>query len=291
VAWTAIAFFVAVPVQAATPTWAPAASASIHAGVTTITGRNLCTSNFVFTDAKGDIFLGQAAHCASLGESTNTDGCATPALPVGTQVTIEGGTAPGVIVYNSWRTMQARGETDANTCRYNDLALVRINRRDYDKVNPSVPHWGGPTGIARSTNRGDRVVTFGATPLLQGVNELKPRLGLSRGQTAGGWNHTVLILVPGIPGDSGGGILDSQGRALGVLSTLNILPQPLTNGVSDLFLSLNYANHFGKLSEVVLANGTEPFNTAALANLDATVSLLDAPLSLLELVLDLLQLR
>jgi hypothetical protein len=259
--------------------------------VTTITGNNLCTSNFVFTDARGDVYLGQAAHCASLGEATNTDGCATPALPVGTQVTIQGGTGPGVMVYNSWRAMQARKETDPNTCRYNDFSLVRINRRDYDKVNPSVPVWGGPTGIARTTNRGDRVVTFGATPLLEGVNELKPRLGLSRGQSAGGWNHTVLVLVPGVPGDSGGGVLDSQGRAAGVLSTLNLLPEPLTNGVADLILSVNYANHFSKMPEVSLATGTEPFNTAALANLDAAVSALDLPLSIVELVLDLLQLR
>ena len=43
--------------------------------------------------------------------------------------------------------MQARGETDADTCAYNDLALVKIDPADVGKVNPSIPFWGGPTGL------------------------------------------------------------------------------------------------------------------------------------------------
>ena len=256
--------------------------------MTTITGPNQCTSNFVFTDSNGNIFLGQAAHCASLGDFARTGGCDTPALPVGTPVTIEGATAPGVMVYNSWRTMQARDETDENTCGHNDFALVRVDPQDHGKVNPSYPHWGGPAGLAAATNRGDKVLNFGASPLLAGIKDLKPRQGVSRGQGAGGWTHTVFTLLPGVPGDSGSGFLDGQGRAFGVLSTLMLLPEPLSNGVSDLFLTLNYANHFGNLGEITLANGTEPFNSA-LANAD--LSALDSTLTLLELLLDLLNLR
>ena len=283
-----VAFVAALPASAVTPQWAPASTASIHPGVTMITGPNQCTSNFVFTDSKGNIFLGQAAHCASIGDASNTDGCSTPSLPVGTPVTIEGGTAPGILVYNSWRTMQARKESDENTCRYNDLALVLVNRRDFDKVNPSFPYFGGPTGLATSTNSGDKVLNFGASSLLKDLKDLKPRQGVSRGQSAGGWTHTVFTLIPGVPGDSGSGFLDGQGRAFGVLSTLTLLPEPLSNGVSDLFLTLNYANHFGNLGELTLANGTEPFNSA-LASSD--LSGLDGTLTFLEQILDLLNLR
>jgi hypothetical protein len=253
-----------------------------------ITGSNECTSNFVFTDAKGNIFLGQAAHCASIGDPSNTDGCSTPSLPVGTPVTIEGGTAPGFLVYNSWRTMQARRETDDNTCRYNDFALVLVNPKDFGKVNPSFPYFGGPTGLATSTNSGDKVLNFGASSLLEGINDLKPRQGVSRGQEAGGWTHTVFTLVPGVPGDSGSGFLDGQGRAFGVLSTLTLLPEPLSNGVSDLFLTLNYANHFGNVGEVTLANGTEPFKSGLASN---DLSGLDGTLTFLEQLLDFLKLR
>jgi hypothetical protein len=45
---------------------------------------------------------------------------------VGTKVDI-GGSKPGTMVYNSWLTMQANGEKDADTCQYNDLALIQVD--------------------------------------------------------------------------------------------------------------------------------------------------------------------
>ena len=49
------------------------------------------------------------------------------------------------------------GTTDANTCAYNDFALVKVNAADDGKVNPSIPFWGGPTGIdTNGTAAGDR---------------------------------------------------------------------------------------------------------------------------------------
>ena len=43
--------------------------------------------------------------------------------------------------------MQANGESNADTCAYNDLALVKLDPADVGKVNPSVPGFGGPTGV------------------------------------------------------------------------------------------------------------------------------------------------
>ena len=51
------------------------------------------------------------------------------------------------MVYNSWLPMQANGEKDPDTCAYNDLALVKLDPADAAKVNPSIPFWGGPTGV------------------------------------------------------------------------------------------------------------------------------------------------
>ena len=50
------------------------------------------------------------------------------------------------MVYNSWATMQANGESNADTCAYNDLALVKLDPSDVANVNPSVPGYGGPNG-------------------------------------------------------------------------------------------------------------------------------------------------
>ena len=50
-----------------------------------------------------------------------------------------GASRPGTLAYNSWLAMQAKGETNADTCAYNDLALIRIDPADVGTVNPSVP--------------------------------------------------------------------------------------------------------------------------------------------------------
>ncbi len=249
---------------AATPSFAPAASAAIHPGASTNTAGGQCTANFVFTDASGGIYLGQAAHCSGTGAATSTNGCTATSRPLGTKVSIEGATAPGTMVYNSWLLMQARGETNPDACAYNDLALVALDPADHGRVNPTVPFWGGPTGIATAVARGTRVFSYGNSSLRAGIDPLKPKTGLSLGQSGGGWNHTVLTVTPGVPGDSGSAFLDAQGRAFGVLSTLQFAPLAGSNGVGDLSRELAYANEHGGLG-VQLALGTEPFSSSPLA--------------------------
>src|SRR5439155_23543777 len=137
VAAAAMPLVPAIPQATAAPTWAPAATAPIHPGVQTVTAGAQCTANFVFTSGT-TVYIGQAAHCSGTGGSTETDGCTSGSLPVGTPVDV-GGVATGTMVYNSWLTMQSLGETDANTCAYNDLALIRLSPADAAKVNPSIP--------------------------------------------------------------------------------------------------------------------------------------------------------
>ena len=140
--------------------WAPAGSATIHPGGLTFTGAPSflggaaqCTANFVFTDASGNVYLGQAAHCSSTGSDTETNGCSTKSLPIGTQIYtgdlvkggVENGTLVGTLAYNSWVTMQAKGEKDANTCAFNDLALIKVDAAKVATVNPTVPFWEART--------------------------------------------------------------------------------------------------------------------------------------------------
>ena len=53
---------------------------------------------------------------------------------------------------------------------------------------------------------------------------------MSLGREGGGWTHLVYTATPGIPGDSGSAFIDAQGRAFGVLSTLQIAPTVGSNG-------------------------------------------------------------
>jgi hypothetical protein len=255
---SAVAAVVTAPAGAA-PTWAPAATATIHPGVQTVTAGGQCTANFVFFDS-GSVYIGQAAHCSGTGGSTATDGCTSGSLPVGTEVQVDGASRPGVMVYNSWITMQAVGETDPDTCAYNDFALVRLDPADAGKVNPSIPFFGGPTGVdTNGTAAGENVLSYGNSSLRLGISQLSPKRGVSVGDAGNGWSHGVLTVTPGIPGDSGSAFVSSDGTALGVLSTLQLAPLAGSNGVGDLAKELAYLAAHTPFA-VQLALGTEPFN-------------------------------
>jgi hypothetical protein len=254
VATLALAAFAFIPATAS----ADHNGSPIHPGVQTVTGGGQCTSNFVFRDGS-NTYLGQAAHCSSTGAATSTDGCESESLPLGTPVEITGASQPGTMVYNSWLEMQANGETNADVCAYNDLALVRINPADVPNVNPTVPGFGGPTGLGPSSAMlGDTVYTYGNSSLRLGVPQLRPKQGVVIESVGNGWSRTVLTVTPGIPGDSGSGFLSGSGEAIGVLSTLQVLPLAGTNGVGDLRSELTYAQAHG-MSGVQLVNGTKPF--------------------------------
>jgi hypothetical protein len=239
--------------------WAPPGQAAVHPGVMTFTRGAQCTSNFVFT-AGSNVYLGQAAHCSSTGSQTSTDGCDTRSLPIGTPVTVNGASRPGTMVYNSWLTMQAKRETNANACAYNDLALVKIHPADVGRVNPSVPGFGGPTGVGGVAGLGSTVYSYGNSSLRGGVTQLSPKQGVVTQNSGGGWNHSVYTATPGIPGDSGSGFLNASGRAIGVLSTLEVLPMAGSNGVGDLGKELAYMRANSSFLGVGLARGTEPFD-------------------------------
>jgi hypothetical protein len=238
--------------------WAPADQATVHPGVQVFTADAQCTSNFVYQDGS-NTYLGQAAHCSGTGAATETDGCDSASLPNGTPVEIDGASQPGTMVYNSWLAMQAAGETDTDTCAFNDLALIRINPADVPDTNPSVPGFGGPTGVGSWGGTGSTVYTYGNSSLRGGVTTLSPKQGVVVQNAPSGWSHDVYTATPGIPGDSGSGFLNASGGAIGVLSTVQITPLAGSNGVGDLPKEIAYARSHG-FSGLSLVPGTEPFN-------------------------------
>ncbi|QYJ04034.1 hypothetical protein KUV85_17190 [Nocardioides panacisoli] len=269
---TVAALALAVPGATAAPAdgWAPADSAAITPGVQTYTEGGQCTANFVFTDAADKVYLGQAAHCSGTSGSTSTNGCESGTLPLGTRVTFnEGGSllsegtqvGAGTLVYSSWNTMQDINETDADTCAYNDFALIEVDAADVGKVNPSIPFWGGPVGInTDGTSAGDRVYSYGNSSLRGGLEPLSPKTGTSLGSSGGGWTHALYTLSPGVPGDSGSAFLDGEGRAVGTLSTLGLAPLPASNNIGDLSRELAYAQQHSGIAGLELVEGTEPFS-------------------------------
>src|SRR3954471_12612809 len=121
---TATMLVLAAPPAGAGGRWAPADRAAIHPGTMMYTKGAQCTANFVYADRGGHVYVGYAAHCAGTGAATDTDGCRTRSLPLGTAVTFnEGGSlvdegtrvGSGTLAYSSWDTMRQVGEADATT--------------------------------------------------------------------------------------------------------------------------------------------------------------------------------
>lgn len=249
--------------------YAPADTATIHPGTMMYTDGAQCTANFVYTDGSGATYVGYAAHCAGQGAATDTNGCDTRSLPLGTKVDfVEGGSlvsggevvGTGTLAYSSWITMQQVGERDADACAYNDIALVEVDAGSVDDVNPSVPFFGGPTGLdGDGTAVGDKVYSYGNSSLRADLDPLSPKHGASLGDEGNGWSHTVYTVTPGIPGDSGSGFLSQDGEAVGTLSTVAIAPLAGSNGLGDLAKELAYARNVGGVGGLALVPGTEPF--------------------------------
>lgn len=244
--------------QAIRADWAPASTATVHPGVQVFTEGAQCTSNFVFEEG-ATVYLGQAAHCSGTGGQTETNGCTSGSLPIGTPVEVTGASRPGTLAYNSWLAMQASHESNAATCEYNDLALIRLDPADVGSVNPSVPGWGGPTGVGEAGEQGSTLYTYGNSELRGGVTKLSPKQGVLIENEGEGWSHIVVTVSPGIPGDSGSGFMNEAGQAVGILSTLQIAPLAGTNGVGDIGKEIAYARAHG-FPELRLVPGTEPFN-------------------------------
>ncbi len=257
------------PLARRTAGWASPGTATVMPGDRTFTGDGQCTANFVFSDVAGHLYLGQAAHCAETGQGP--DGCRTPSQPLGTPVAITLGNtnvgrgrvvAWGRLAYSSWLTMQRRHDRDPVRCAYNDFALIRLPASAHRLVNPSMPYWGGPAGLAdHEITVAQQVYGIGRSELRKAGSTASRQSGMTLPDVPAsrGWSHSYVARSPGIPGDSGSGYLDSGGYALGTLSTLQVGPV-LVNAIGDLRDELTYARRYSGIRDLRIEIGTQPFD-------------------------------
>jgi len=233
------------------PQWASAKSATIHPGVTVQVGNSpVCRAGFILTDGT-HAFIAIPASCSGTGPADNSK-CDVGQDPLGTPATIGGAKHKGTLVYSSIVQMVLRGQTHkVNRCSFNDLSLVRIDRRDVSRTNPSVPVLGGPTGVSKDQPAApDQLSVYLATASnAQAINT-----------GGGGWSHAMMVDAPVMGSDLGGPVLTSDGKGLGMVSGV-----PTANGrtlVNDLYREVRYLNSAKKFADVHLAKGTQKFSPA-----------------------------
>ena len=244
------------------PDWAPVEGATIFPGARVKTGPQFCTSNFVFYDAKGNVYLGQAARCAAAAPGVDADknGCAARSLPLGTEVAFPDSRVTGTLAYSSWTAMQGAGERDPAACNSNDFALVKLPSFAVGQVNPSVPLLGGPVGLdTDGTEPGELVLGYANSDIRGTLEDIKPRQAVSVGDGPGNWVHLIYALNPSIDGDGGGPYMDGGGHALGSLVGTIVGPPPAADAITDIAKALAYAQEHSGIKGLKLALGTKAF--------------------------------
>ena len=135
---------------------------------------------------------------------------------------------------------------------------MRIDPADYGLVNPTVPHWGGPLGVADPLVPVTSYRAYGNSLLRQGLTVLSPMTGVPTQTYDNAWVHGTITVLPGIPGDSGMPLMTDTGLATGVLSRISLLPNAGQLLFTDLALAMKYADQHD-LPGLQLARGG-PFN-------------------------------
>jgi hypothetical protein len=136
--------------------------------------------------------------------------------------------------------MQQIGTNETATCSGNDLALVAIHPADRPDVHPAVQGFGGPTGLASPSDvgLGDRVEWYGNTALTPSSEATNRHEGSVVTSTE--WDFQAYSATPGMPGDSGSGIMLADGQAAGILYAVNTF-YPGANSITHLQPALSFA--------------------------------------------------
>lgn len=189
--------------------WPELRDARIRPGVQVFSDSGQCTGNFLFrTPDNKTLYMGIAAHCFM-----DEDG---KSLPMGSTAAIGDVSFAGRLAWSLW--------TDGPD-PIRDFALIELSNAAQvrDVVHPAVLHYGGPTTMADGgqVTTGEHVISYGHSGNRAGGDPRNPREGFVLRHAEG--EYEVWTDEPGIPGDSGSGLMTADGKALGVLSRKMVL--------------------------------------------------------------------
>jgi hypothetical protein len=160
---TTTAGLLGVPAVTALPgsTVAAAPAKTIHPGGEVNFGGISCEVGAVLRQGK-TVYLAVPASCGGIDLGKVQNGCVEPITPLGVPAFIEGAQHRGDVVYNSFTEMQKTGVLNQNHCYYNDLALVRVDRRDRGRVTATILNTAAPTSLPTSMPSSGTSLRLGA---------------------------------------------------------------------------------------------------------------------------------
>lgn len=221
-------------------------SGSIHPGVSVTLAGVTCEAGFLMHQGKV-VYVAFPSSCAGIDTGTVQDGCSEASAPNGMPVAIGGARHRAILVYKSFASMALRGTLNSHRCYYNDLALARLDHRDWHRATGAVPTRDGPSGVTtKAPPKG--------TPLTMFLGALKSATaGLTH---MGGWEQDVTTMASLKTPNVGAPVLDPQHRLLGMLT---VLPSGLVAKtpaqVYSLHRALRQLHHVHKFRHIKLMRG------------------------------------
>jgi hypothetical protein len=203
-----------IPVPAAAPA-GTGTCPGVRPGAIVNSDTGQCSFNFLFNGTDGSRYMGTAGHCI-LGES-----------PIG-----------GDVGEESWAPGSGPVASDADGNRIGEFAYAILqDPKDFAVVrldpgveaSPQMCHFGGPTGT--NTDQGSSPVVLNHFGNGIGVGSVLP----ARSAVAFGMPNPDHVYAAGavVPGDSGSGIISSDGRAVGVIVTTGLHTGSIGTGGLD----------------------------------------------------------
>jgi hypothetical protein len=157
-------------------------------------GNSYCTASFVVQDGAGNLYLTTAGHCTQA---------------VGQRIAVKQGTA--VAAAGQWLEF---GTLVARWPGWLDAALIRIDADKVHLVDPTIPGWGGPQGVATARPADALHYGWGWVTWQEHQNRCRTAAVDSWGSSVW-WIRTDTY---GGGGDSGSAVMARDGMALGILN-------------------------------------------------------------------------
>ena len=191
-----------IPVPAATPAGLGPCE-GVRPGGRLETDIGLCTYNFLFRSPDGTRYIGTAGHCIlASGPVGGTTGEKLWPKGGGPQAKT-GGQRVGEFAYAVLEDPK-------------DFALIRLDPGV--DASPEMCHFGGPTGTFEGLSPDPTVLEYYGNGVAIG-STVPARSGLAMGVPND--DHVYAVGVA-LPGDSGSGVISSEGLAIGVLVTTGV---------------------------------------------------------------------